>query len=86
MLQIRRVTVDELRSLEVELAQIPVGTAVDELDGVVALERRKRTRIEVDADVAQRRRLAPHDGTPTEMRLDISGLLPDILPIVTRRS
>ena len=70
-LQIRRVAVDELGAFELELGQIPVGTAVHELDGVVALERIERAHIEVDADVAQRRRLAPHDGAPTEMGLDV---------------
>ena len=51
-----------------------MGTAVHELDRVVALERIERARIEVDADVAQRRRLAPHDGAPTEMGLDVGAV------------
>ena len=70
-LQIRRVAVEELRALERILAQEPVGAAVDELDGVVALELAERPRVAVDADVVQRRRLAPHDRTPTEMGLDV---------------
>ena len=45
--------------------------AVDELDGVVALELAERPRVAVDADVVQRRRLAPHDRAPTEMGLDV---------------
>ena len=63
-----------------------MGTAVDEFDGVVALERIERAGVAVDGDVAQRRRLALHDRTPTEMGLDVGVLLPNILPIVTRRS
>ena len=74
MLQIRRVAVEELRALERELGQILVGAAVNELDGVVALERIERAGIPVNADVAQRRQLALHDGTPTEMRLDVSAV------------
>ena len=70
-LQIRRVAVEELRALERILAQEPVGAAVDELDGVVALELPERPRVAVDADVVQRRRLAPHDRAPTEMGLDV---------------
>ena len=70
-LQIRRVAVDEFRALKLELGQIPVGTAVDEFDGIVALERIERAGVAVDADVAQRRRLAFHDRTPTEMGLDV---------------
>ena len=57
-------------------AQTP---AVDELDGVVALELAERPRVAVDADVVQRRRLAPHDRAPTEMGLDVGVLLPNIL-------
>ena len=68
------------------LAQEPVGAAVSELHGVVALEPIERACISVDADVVQRRRLAPHDRAPTEMGLDVGVLLPNILPIVTRRS
>ena len=45
--------------------------AVDELNGVVALELAERARVAVDADVVQRRRLAPHDRAPTEMGLDV---------------
>ena len=63
-----------------------MGAAVDELDGVVAIELPERPRVAVDADVVQRRRLAPHDRAPTEMGLDVGVLLPNILPIVTRRS
>ena len=42
-----------------------------ELDGVVAIELPERPRVAVDADVVQRRRLAPHDRAPTEMGLDV---------------
>ena len=73
-LQIRRVAVQELRALERELGEEPVGAAVNELDGVVALERIERAGIAVDGDVAQRRGLALHEGTPAEMRLDIGGV------------
>ena len=59
---------------------------MDKLDAVVALELAERPCISVDADVVQRRRLAPHDRAPTEMGLDVGVLLPNILPIVTRRS
>ena len=67
----RAYAVDELRALERELGHEPVGAAVNELDGIRALELIERPRIEVDADVAQRRRLAPHDGPSTEMGLDV---------------
>ena len=63
-----------------------MGAAVNELHGVVAFERIERLCVAVDADVAQRRRLAPHERAPTEMGLDVGVLLPNILPIVTRRS
>ena len=46
--QIRRVAVEELRALERILAEEPVGAAVDELDGVVALELAERPRVAVD--------------------------------------
>ena len=85
-LPVRRVAVEELRALERILAEEPVRAAVDELDGVVAIELAERPRVAVDADVVQRRRLAPHDRAPTEMGLDVGVLLPNILPIVTRRS
>ena len=45
--------------------------AVDELNGVVAPELAERPCISVDADVVQRRRLAPHERAPTEMGLDV---------------
>ena len=44
---------------------------MDKLDAVVALELAERPCISVDADVVQRRRLAPHDRAPTEMGLDV---------------
>ena len=69
--QIRRVAVDELRALERILAQEPVGAAVNQLHGVVVFECIERPGVAVDADVAQRRRLAPHDRAPTEMGLDV---------------
>ena len=69
--QIRRVAVDEFRTLERELGEEPVGAAVNELDGVVALERIECADIAVDADVAQRRGLTLHNRTPTEMGLDV---------------
>ena len=71
MPQIRRVAVEELRALERILAQEPVRAAMDKLDAVVALELAERPCISVDADVVQRRRLAPHDRAPTEMGLDV---------------
>ena len=73
-LQIRRVAVDELRAFERELAEEPVGTAVNGLDRVHALERIERASVAVDADVAQRRGLALHNRTPTEMGLDVGGV------------
>ena len=85
-LQIRRVAVEELRPLERELGEEPVGAAVNEFDRVVALERIECAGVAVDGDVAQRRGLAFHNRTPTEMGLDVGALLPNILPIVTRRS
>ena len=69
--RVRRVAVEELRALERILAQEPVRAAMDKLDAVVALELAERPCISVDADVVQRRRLAPHDRAPTEMGLDV---------------
>ena len=71
MPQIRRVAVEEFRAHERALAQEPVGAAVNELHGVVALEPIERACISVDADVVQRRGLAPHERAPTEMGLDV---------------
>ena len=68
------VAVEELRALERELGEEPVGAAVHELDGVVALERIECAGIAVDADVAQRRGLALHNRAPAEMRLDIGSV------------
>ena len=42
-----------------------------ELHGIVALELRKRSRVTINADVAQRRRFALHDRTPAEVRFNI---------------
>ena len=61
----------QLRALERRLAQEPVRAAVNEFNAVVALEPIERACISVDADVAQRRRLAPHDRASTEMGLDV---------------
>ena len=69
--QVRRVAVDQLRALIVVLGQKPVGAPVNELNARVALELRERLCVAIDADVAQRRRLAFHDRAPTEMRLDV---------------
>ena len=71
---VRRVAVEELRALERILAQEPVGAAVDELDGVVALELAERPRVAVDADVVQRRRLAPHSRLASSGRIDRSAI------------
>ena len=73
-LQVRRVAVDELRALERIPRHEAVRAPVDELHAIPALEPRQRPRIAVDADVAQRRGLAPHDGAPAEMRLDVGGV------------
>ena len=42
-----------------------------ELHGIVALELGKRSRVTIDADVAQRRRFALHDRTAAEMRFKL---------------
>ena len=71
MLQVRGVAVEQLSARKRVLGQKPVGTAVDLLDGVVARETRQCPRVEVDADVVQRRRLALHDRPAAEVSLDI---------------
>ena len=72
--QVGRVTVDQLVPLERVVGQEPVAAAVNQLHLMVATKRPDGPGVEVDADRAQRRRLALHDRTPTKMRLDIGGM------------
>ena len=70
--QIRRVAVDEFRTLERELGEEPVGAAVNELDGVVALERIECARTSRSMPMLRNAgglcfMIAPH----TEMGLDV---------------
>ncbi len=71
MMQVRGVAVDELAALIVVLAQKPVSAAVDHLHGVVAPKPSQRPRIQIDADAAQRGRLALHDRPAAQMGLDV---------------
>jgi hypothetical protein len=61
LVEVGRVAVHQLPAGERELRQKAVGTAVDLLHRVVAVEASQRPLIAIDADVAQRRRLALHD-------------------------
>ena len=70
-MQIRRIAVDQLPAFKGEPGQKPVCAPVDPLDRVVAAETLDRTCVQVDADVPESRRLAPHDRTATQMRLDV---------------
>ena len=63
-LHVGRVGVDQFVALEVETAQERVGAAVVKLDRIVAAETRDGPGVEINPDVAQRRRLALHDRTP----------------------
>ena len=66
-----RVAAGRLAAVEVEAGQERAGAAVAELDRMAAAEAVDRPAVGVDADVAQRRRLALHDGAAPGMRLDI---------------
>ena len=69
--QVRRIAVHQLRTIERELRQVRVAVAVHQFDRIVALEPRQRAAVQVDADVAQRQRLAPHDRAAAQVRLDV---------------
>ena len=47
-----------------------------QLDRIIALEALERPPVQIDPDVPQRRRLALHDRTSPEMRLDIHSVRP----------
>ena len=66
---IGRVAVDQLPAVEVEPGQEVVGAAVVQLDRIVAAEAVDRPAVEIDADVAKRRRVALHDRPAAEMGL-----------------
>ncbi len=66
-----RVAAGRFAAVEVEAGQERAGAAVAELDRMAAAEAVDRPAVGVDADVAQRRRLALHDGAAPGMRLDI---------------
>ena len=69
--QIGRVAVDQLIAIEFVVFQELVRTAVDKTDGIVACEAGKGLRIDIDADILQRRRLSLHDRPTPEVCLDI---------------
>ena len=70
-LQVRRVAVHQLRTVEREPRQISVTVPVDQFHRIIALERRKRPPVQVDPDVAQRPRLALHRRPTAQVRLDV---------------
>ena len=72
MQQIRRVTVDQLRTLIIVISQKPVRTDVDQFHRIGAFEVIDRFRVQVDTDVAQGWRLTLHDRTSAQMRLNVS--------------
>lgn len=69
--QIRRIAVDELPAPIVKVGQEAVRAPQHPLHRIVALELLQRALIEIDPDVAQRRRLALHDRPAAEVALDI---------------
>ena len=69
--EIGRIAVDQLRAVEPKLRQEALAAAVNQLGRIVAGEPGQRLRVHVDADVAQRRRLALHDRARAEMGLDV---------------
>ena len=70
-LQVGRVAVDQLAALERECLEKAQGASVAQLHGAVAVEALQGAAIEIDADVADRGRLAPHDGAAPKERLDV---------------
>ena len=59
--QVRGVAVHELPALVGKVRKEPVRAPVHQLHRVVALEPRQRPRIEIDADITERRGLSLHD-------------------------
>ena len=70
-MQIRRIAVDEFLAPIVKVRQEPVRAAVHPLHRILALEFLQGALIEVDANVAQCRRLALHDRPAAEVTLDV---------------
>ncbi len=70
-LQIGRIGMDRLPAPERIPGRETVAAAMDELDRTVAAEIVDGPGIPVDADIAQGRRLALHDGTAARMRPDM---------------
>ena len=69
--QIRRIAVNEFPPLIVKVRQESMRTAMHPLHRIGALEGLQRPFIALDADVAQRGRLALHDRPAAEVTLDI---------------
>lgn len=61
-LQVGRIAVDQFATSEQECLKKAQGAAMVELDPLIAAEAVYRPTIELDADAADRERLALHDG------------------------
>ena len=70
-LQIGGIGIDQLGALEGEGREEIMGAAMHPFDRVVTAEGRQCPFVEIDADIAHRRRLAFHDRPAAEMALDI---------------
>ncbi|WP_237251642.1 hypothetical protein [Thioalkalivibrio nitratireducens] len=70
-MQIRRITVDQFPALEIEPGQKRMRAGVHLLDRIGARKLPQCLRVQVDANIAQRRRLALHDRPTTEMGFDV---------------
>ena len=69
--QVRRVAVHQLRPVERIPSEELVAAAAHQLHRVVALEPLQRPPVQVDPDVPQRPRLAPHDRPAPKVRLNV---------------
>ncbi len=72
--QIGRIAVNQLRAQERERGQEVMGTAVNQIDRVVADEGLERLRIAVDADRTHGRRLALHQRPAPKVAFDVDGV------------
>ena len=80
-MQIGRIAINQLCALEGKVGQETVRTSADQLDRVITGEVRKRPPVEIDPDIAQRRRLALHDRAATKMGFDIGAQSSDTMPV-----
>jgi len=72
VMEIGRIAVDQFLSPVVIIRQELVGAAIDLFHRIVAQKIRQRLRVNVDADVVQRRWFPLHDGTAAQVGLDVS--------------